>query len=184
MRFIFLLLALTFNMASHLLSCDLQLSYKNYINWDFNNVTWLSLSSKTICVSFFYNEKPNAAIFPSTMTGVTFKGCDLKNAVIPPGNFLIDCDTRTFETENDLEEWVVDSVTLKPIEPLYKTKFIYFGISTDPKDIPVQKLSEPVSEKKKREKDMIQLIEIKQKEILELQAQVVTPPPPPPPVIP
>lgn len=87
---------------------------------------------------------PYKHIFPETMTGVTFRRCNLDNIYIPPGNIMIDigweaCGHRRIRAQNDLEDWIVDA-TGEPIEPLDIERFQEEGKSIDPNDIPVTRL--------------------------------------------
>lgn len=94
---------------------------------------------------FGVHEKPYSIVFPKDMTGVRFRLCVLTNAVIPEGNIVEDsCVTGNILPMNDGEYWLVDK-DLKPIEPLKKERFIKYGLSTDPKDIPKVKTKEPIT---------------------------------------
>lgn len=153
--------------------CDPQLSDKPFTNWNFKQLEGYDFNGKTICNSNFYNEQPNADIFPIGMTGVTFKGCNLTNVVIPDGNTVIDCIVETHQTQNDGETWKVDKDTLLPIEPVNKELFIELGISTNPANIPLEKTSDPITIKKAEEQAIQREIISKQKEILELQEKLL-----------
>lgn len=121
---------------------DDELSLKDLTTRTFEND---DLSGKVIYGSTFYRETPNSIIFNNKMTGVTFINCNLDNIVIPEGNTLIDCTTRTIKVQNDCEDWFVDSKTLQPKEPVSKEEFKKLGISVNPVDIPQEKLKEPIT---------------------------------------
>lgn len=166
MKIYFCFLILIFN-ASILISkeCDNELSNKPFNNYNFKELTHIfSLSGKTICNSSFYNEKLDSDIFPSTMTGVTFIGCNLDNVKIPEGNNLIDCSTRRISEQNDGGLWVLDKLD-DPQYPVNKELYELLNISIDPKKIPLEKLSEPIISLKSKESVIVNEISDKQKEL-------------------
>lgn len=146
---------------------DTDYSYKDFSYRDFIDDIKVDLSGKVIAGSVFYREQPNSVIFPETMTGVTFVKCNLDNIVIPPGNVLIDCDNRTWEAQNDKENWIIDKGA--PVEPLNKEQFVELGISVDPADIPKKEYAEPITIIKQKEKQKEEQIIKLQEEIIELQ---------------
>jgi hypothetical protein len=143
---------------------DTDYSYKDFSYRDFIDDIKVDLSGKVIAGSVFYREQPGSIIFPETMTGVTFVKCNLDNIVIPPGNVLIECENKTWSAQKDGEDWIVDKGS--PVEPVTKDKFIELGISVDPADIPKEKLKEPITSIKNREKE-------KEKQIIKLQEEIV-----------
>ena len=154
--------------------CDYELSNRVFTNWNFKDVTWLSLSSKTICRSSFYNENPEVDIWPSTMTGVMFVDCNLDNVYdkIPPGNTVIGGSQRKFKVQNDGEDWILNPGNLSPVEPADKERFLKLGISTNPRNIPSDKMEEPITMRELRRKDMQESITRKQREIMDLEAEL------------
>ena len=74
-------------------------------------------SNQVVYGSCFSQEIPDSAIFPSTMTGVTFRNCNLMNVSIPPGNKTIDCQTQRFAVQTDDKDWEIDANN-KPVRPL------------------------------------------------------------------
>lgn len=160
-------LGILLNQLSH--SCDPKWSYKTFTNQNFFGKDADEFNGKEICASSFYNENPNSNIFPVGMKSVTFIRCNLDNLVISANNTLIDCSTRSFKVQNDLEDWIIDGGN-NPIEPFTKQRFIDLGISTNPVNIPMTKLSEAVTitaDKNKAKQAQIQAL---QDEIGALQA--------------
>lgn len=95
---------------------------------------------------FGVNNQPYSKVFPEDMIGVTFRLCNLANAVIPEGNIIeSNCVNSQIKAQNDGEDWVVDK-DLKPVEPLKKDRFQALSLSIDPKDIPAEKLEESVTQ--------------------------------------
>ena len=76
------------------------------------------------------------------MTGVIFKGCNLDNVIVPLGNTIIDSCHRQIDVQNDWDDWILDDITLQPMEPMNKAERIKAGLSIDPKDIPNTKWTE------------------------------------------
>lgn len=68
--------------------------------------------------SCFSQESPNRHIFPDEMSGVNFIDCNLDNCFIPEGNTIIRGSHRFFKVQEDGQDWLVDPITLEPIEPL------------------------------------------------------------------
>lgn len=93
-------------------------------------------SGTTVYASFFSTEEPGTVIFPPNMTGVTFLRCHLDNIVIPPGNFNVDSNTRTYKVMNDGRDWELDDL-MNPKEVLSREYWYTLGYSTDPVDIPL-----------------------------------------------
>ena len=101
------------------------------------------LNNSEIVGSSFAQEKSFTDVFPSDMTGVTFRNCNLGNCNIPAGNTTVECFNKHYETQNDGEEWIVDE-TKKPIEPLNPKRYDKFNLSKDPKDLPPLPLVESI----------------------------------------
>lgn len=96
--------------------------------------------------SCFSRESPGGIAFPPGMTGVTLVRCNLDNVFIPPGNTVVDCSQKTFIAQNDLCDWIVDGSN-KPVEPVEKELYIKLSISTDPLQIPAQKMKQNIISK-------------------------------------
>lgn len=91
-----------------------QYSNKNFAGQDLSSQT--DMDGLTIENSCFSHEKPHARVFPETMTGVTFIDCNLDNVFIPEGNFTVRCTRRFFEVQDDGRDWLLDPVTMEPIQ--------------------------------------------------------------------
>ena len=100
--------------------------------------------------SCFSQEIPDTKVFPDDMQNVTFIGCNLDDVYIPVGNTVIGGTQKRFKVQNDLEDWILDKDN-KPIKPIDKEKFTGLGLSIDPKDIPIEKLSKSITEAKSEE---------------------------------
>jgi len=113
-------------------------SYHDFMHQSFTDVPVSEFNNSEIVGSCFYQEnKPNHVIFPSGMTGVTFRKCNLDNVQIPPTCIVqSDCSLRKIRVQNDFEDWVLDN-SLKPVEPVNKKVFLGLGLSVDPADIPL-----------------------------------------------
>lgn len=84
----------------------------------------------------FSQQAPNTKVFPDGITGVTFRGCNLDNVVVPAGNTIVKSSNRNIVMQQDNMDWVVDK-TGKPLEPVAKKLMLKKGMSIDPKDLPV-----------------------------------------------
>jgi hypothetical protein len=130
-------------------------SFKDYMNRSFTSVSALEFSNTEIKGSCFYQEGDAKEIFPTGMTGVTFIRCNLDNVVVPVGNTIDKtCINRKIKVQNDLEDWLLNTDNT-PKEPMRKAEYIRLGISIDPADIPVTKVTESVVEKKEAELEVI-----------------------------
>lgn len=96
-----------------------------------------------VYMTSFSQEIVDSHVFSDDLTGVTFYNCNLDNVFIPPGNIMVGGSNRSFEIQNDLEDWVMEKGM--PIEPVNKKVFIKLGLSIDPKDIPAQKVSKAIT---------------------------------------
>ena len=130
-------------------------SFGAFMGQSFRNRPVEEFSDTEIVGSCFYQEdKPDSQVFPPSMTGVTFRRCNLDNVFIPPGNTVVTegedyCCTKRImvqpptpkaKPDKDDEpdaciDWIVDKAN-KPVEPMDKKRFIEEGRSLDPKDIP------------------------------------------------
>lgn len=98
----------------------------------------------TIYDSSFASPEPDTDVFPPKMTGATFVDCDLSNVTIPPGNKVIGGTQKRYKAQNDGEDWLVDKNNA-PVKPIDEERFIKFGVSTDPKDIPAEMKEVPIT---------------------------------------
>jgi len=117
-------------------------SYKDFMGGSLRNVKVEELNNTVIVGSCFYREGvPNCKVFPDDMVGVTFRSCNLDNVFVPLGNIVEkSCCHRNIKDQNDWEDWILDK-DLKPIEPMNKKQRFEVGVSIDPKDIPIIKLT-------------------------------------------
>lgn len=116
---------------------DDKLSNKDMTGWDLSDRK--DLDGKIIYNSCLSHETPNAEILPSNLSGAIFIACNLDNVLIPKGNQIIDCSVKRFQIQNDGEDWIIDTKTLDPVEPIAKKMFLKLGLSIDPADIPADK---------------------------------------------
>jgi hypothetical protein len=120
-------------------------SFGDFTGQDFSDIDASEFNNTEIVGSCFYQELPidytgnphGKAIFPSTMTGVVFKRCNLDNVRVIGTNSIDGGCNRNIRVQNDLEDWVVDSAG-NPIEPSGKARFQSLGLSIDPQDLPAQ----------------------------------------------
>ncbi len=67
--------------------------------------------------SCFSQERPGTQVFPVSLPGTEFVGCNLDNVSIPAGCLVTDCSTRRFAVQPDGTDWEVDADGV-PIRPL------------------------------------------------------------------
>lgn len=183
MRFILIAILLSFNTcllisgqvetpSYGVITYDDELSLKNLAGIDFRDNPKYDLNNKVIYRTSFMREEPNMEIFPEDVQNLTLYYCILDNIVIPAGITLIECQNNTFKSQNDGEDWIVDSKSLEPIEPVNKEKFEKLGVSIDPANIPKKKQEKSVLESKAEEVAITKQIEELQAELATKQAQV------------
>lgn len=117
-----------------------------YFHKDFTGRTLINeyLNGQYITGSCFSQEKPDTQVFPKNMSGVTFVNCNLDNCFIPDSNTVIDCTTRKFSVQNDLNDWELDSDG-KPHRLFNYAALDKLGISQpSPKDIPSEPVKSPI----------------------------------------
>lgn len=112
-----------------------------------------------VYASCFSQEILDHEIFPSDMTDVTFVRCNLDNVALPPGNTVESCSQRRFEVQNDLRDWEVDSNDA-PAKLVDEKYWDVQGYSTDPADIPPEKIDHIDKVPKKTEKDTVDVAEV------------------------
>lgn len=119
-------------------------SFKDFTGQDFKSVPKSEFDNTCIVGSSFYQEnKPKSSIFPSGMFGVEFVRCNLDNVVIPINNTIHKTSSnRTIKVQNDLNDWLVNKITLAPIDPLDKQRILDEGGSIDPADLPAKYIRE------------------------------------------
>ena len=126
-------------------------SYKDFMDKTFLDVPVKEFNNTLIVGSCFYQqEEPNKKVFPEGMKGVTFVKCNLDNVYISKGNKIETGCHRKLKSQNDLSDWVLDD-ELNPIEPMDKKEREKLGLSIDPKDIPKNKMTEPLLHQKLKE---------------------------------
>lgn len=126
-------------------------SFKDFMNINLRNVPAAELNNTCIKGSNFYQEWQEGdvwlekEIFPSGIRGVEFVRCNLDNVHVPDNNVVSpDSSKRIIRVQNDLEDWKIDKVTEEPTEPIEKERFEREGKSTDPEDIPDEKITPDV----------------------------------------
>jgi len=132
-----------------------KISYKNYseactaMKRGWKNKSLLDIppeefSGKTITGSNFSQREPYTKTFPEKgIVGCTLVRCNCINCIIPAGITLVSCRNEQIKTKNDGEPWVVDT-QLKPMRPLVAERYDRYGLSKDPKNIPLQPLPQSV----------------------------------------
>lgn len=156
--FIVLMLLATTVSAGEVLYDGVKITFNDkYSGKDFSGQSFLNakdLDGLVIYASVFYQEgEPDKVIFPANMENVTFLNCNLDNVYIDTNkNGIVGGTRRKIKAQNDLEDWILDK-DLKPVEPMSKSAFIELNISTDSKDIPINKKTIPITVEKKNEQD-------------------------------
>jgi hypothetical protein len=99
------------------------------------------------------------SIFPSDVTGLVLRGCNVDNVYIPPG-VTVEDDTeraapstnKTIKVQNDCENWMLEKVgdVWQPKEPIGKLLFEKWGVSVNPNDIPAEKMDENILDRRIR----------------------------------
>ena len=125
-------------------------SYKDFTGLDFSKVDVKEFDDEIIGTCFSQSS-PMTKIFPPGMTGVSFVKCNLDNVDVPAGNTQKDCCNRQWKEQNDLIPWIVSAITLQPIEPLHKEWYERLGLSTNPADIPTEKMDKDIISKTEEE---------------------------------
>lgn len=108
-------------------------SHKDFTNHDLSDR--LDMDNLIIENSCFSQERPKSKIFPPSLRGVTFIDCNLDNCEISPDNHAINCSRKSFQVQNDGEDWHIDPNTLQPLAPLNDKEFAKYGLSINPLDI-------------------------------------------------
>ena len=119
-------------------------SYKSLKRQSFVDVDAREFNHTDIVGSSFYQNEPYTDVFPSNITGVTFINCNLDNVEIPSGATVNNGTNKHIRTMNDGEYWIVGKDG-KPVEPRDKERYVEFGLSIDPKNIPATPLAEPIT---------------------------------------
>ena len=92
------------------------------------------------------HEDTERDIFPSGMNNVTFRRCNLDNCKVSGVSVIVEGGIhRKIRVMNDLQDWVLDDSTFEPIEPISKKRYLELGLSIDPNNISVTKLSEVIT---------------------------------------
>jgi hypothetical protein len=124
---------------------------------EFNNMEIISTDFSQEMPIDYQGNPHGVRIFPANVQGVTIHGCNLNNVILPVGVTIVDAYGITTSTlkaraQNDGEDWIVDSQTGNPIEPVNKQRYLDLGLSIDPADIPAQmKEGFPITKEKERE---------------------------------
>lgn len=118
-------------------------SYKSFKRKTFRNIDASEFSNSEIIGACFYQEIPYSRIFPDGIVDCVFTKCNLDNCNIPEGCTVNKGTNKQIKLQKDGEYWIVDE-GLNPVEPRDKDKYISFGISINPIDLPLEQLSESV----------------------------------------
>jgi len=120
-------------------------SFGSFKHKSFTGKQSVDFSDTIIKGSCFEQANPMTPVFPAGIKNLIFEGCNLNNCLIPPGAKLVNCCNYHWAIQNDLEQWIIDAKTGEPVEPMKKTRFKKLGLSTDPKDIPKEKMKESLT---------------------------------------
>lgn len=122
------------------IDCDHEFSCKDFTNTDREiNIP----DGAYVYGSCFSQETPRSRIFRENMRNVTFRNCNLVNVHIPQpnNNTVIDCQTDSFQVQNDLNDWILDSFG-NPVKPIDHIAFTKRGLPMPlPSDIPAERAS-------------------------------------------
>jgi len=119
-------------------------SHGSFKRQDLSKVDPAEFNDTEIVGSCFYQETHHSNALPDKMTGVVFRNCNLDNCIIPKGATVNGGTNKHIQSQKDGEYWIV-GVDGLPIEPRDKAKFIEFGISIAPQDLPAEQLAEPIT---------------------------------------
>lgn len=127
-------------------ACDAaQNRLRTYKRQSFRDRDPAEFSDSEIVGSCFYQDEPYTWVFPDGTKNVTLTNSNADNVELPPGTILRGTSTnKQFIIANDGEYWIVDH-TRRPLAPREPERFIKCGLSTDPRDIPAEKLPEPIT---------------------------------------
>lgn len=121
---------------------DDEWSFKNFVNQDLHHLT--QIHDVIIYSSQFYWEKPDSNPFPSWAKNLTFIKCNLDNIIIPNDSVVIQCSQKRFESQNDLNDWEIDSDD-NPVRPVIYQVFEKLGLDIPhPDDIPEEPVTAPI----------------------------------------
>ena len=124
---------------------DYKLLVSPFKNKTFLDVDPKEFSDSVIIGTSFYQKEPYTKTFPDGVKNCELKECNADNCVLPAGFSLSGTSTnKHFKVQNNQEKYLVDA-ELKPITPVNGLAFDKCRLSKDPKDIPVEKLAEPIT---------------------------------------
>ncbi len=109
--------------------------YKSLVGVDpaeFNNTEIIGTS--------FAQREPFTDVLPEGATNCILTNCNTNNCNIPKGFTINGGVNEHHKKQNNGEEWIVDD-KLKPQTPLSPKQYDKYGLSKDPKNLPVEKLS-------------------------------------------
>jgi len=125
-------------------------SYKDFLQKTFTETDPAEWNDTEVIGSCFAQEKPNTEVFPNGIRNVRFIKCNLDNCIVPVECTIEGGTHKLIQVQNDLEDWLLDEL-LNPVEPMNKTQFVKLGLSTSPLAISAAKLSESVTETKRKQ---------------------------------
>jgi hypothetical protein len=133
-------------------------SYKDYTGQDLSGIS-ASEFAGTIKGSCFAQQwgvddtisaSGGKKIFPATIT-TTFENCNLDNVEIPAGATVLGGTNKVIKEQNDLEDWVMEDKGGWQAKELIETRrHVKYSLSTDPLDIPAEKVTDRETDKKDR----------------------------------
>ncbi|MBU2249108.1 MAG: hypothetical protein KKD77_20340 [Gammaproteobacteria bacterium] len=118
-------------------------SYQSHKRKKFLDVGPIEFNDMEIIGACFYQDTPYSDVFPKDIRGVIFRNCNLDNCNIPAGATVISGTNKQILDQTDGEYWIVDR-DLNPIEPRDKDKYIEYGLSINPIDLPLGPLKENI----------------------------------------
>jgi len=130
-------------------------SYKSWKRQSFTGKDPKEFNDSEIVGAGFSQNEPFTDVFPALISKVKFINCNLDNCNIPAGATVEGGTNKHFKEQADGEIWLVDAAK-KPTAPLKPYRFDKWGVSKDPKDIPIVKPEEYLGESITEHKRLLQ----------------------------
>ena len=119
-------------------------SYASHKRKSFLDVDPSEFSDTEIIGACFYQNEPYTRVFPDGIKNLTLTRCNVDNVEIPSGVTVNGGTNHHIKSQNDGEYWIMDRDG-KAVEPRDKAQYVEFGLSVDPREIPVAPLAEPIT---------------------------------------